>query len=128
MGSTLKQRNISPSVFITSPAIRASSTAFIFAREMNYQWDNIKLDERIYEASTEELMNVVHSISDEHDSAMLFGHNPAFTDIANLLTAGTFDNVPTSGVVCIEFDITSWKEAKPGSGKLRSFDTPKQLG
>lgn len=127
MGSLLKQRNIIPSVFITSPAIRALSTAFIFAHEMGYPWDKIRIDENIYEASAEALLQVIRSVNDEHGSVMLFGHNPAFTDAANVLTAGTFENIPTSGVVCMEFDTQSWKKADPGTGRLRSFDTPKNL-
>jgi phosphohistidine phosphatase len=125
MGKMLKQKNIIPALFISSPAIRALSTAFIFAREMGYPWNRIKIDENIYEASTDELLQVIKGVSDELGSVMLFGHNPAFTDAANALTAGTFDNVPTAGVVCMDFEVQSWREIAPGIGKLRSFDTPK---
>lgn len=125
MGKLMKERGISPDLFVTSPAIRALSTAFIFAREMQYDWDKIVIREAIYEASTNGLLKVIQQLPDDAGTIMLFGHNPAFTDAANELTGGTIDNVPTSGIVCMDFEVQGWKEIAPGAGKLRSFDSPK---
>ena len=40
---------------------------------------------------------------------MLFGHNPGLTDFANFLSPGLTHNVPTTGVVCVEFDRDDWQ-------------------
>jgi phosphohistidine phosphatase len=127
MGRTLKLRGDAPAAFISSPAIRALSTAYIFAREMEHPFENIQVNDQIYEASTNDLLSAIRQSPQEAASVILFGHNPAFTDIVGVLTPRTLDNVPTSGVVCIEFETQAWSDIKPGTGKLRSFDTPKGL-
>lgn len=125
IGSVLKERGEIPGLFITSPAIRALSTAFIFARKMNFSWDHILIHESIYEAAFTDLLNVIKSVPDEYSSVMLFGHNPSFTDAVNKLSGAGIGNVPTSAVACIDFEAGTWEEIAPGGGKLRSFDTPK---
>lgn len=127
VASALKGGKDIPALFISSPAVRALSTAFIFARIMNYSYDRIIIREQIYEASDEGLLSEINAITDEVDSAILFGHNPAFTSVSNLLTGKSIDNVPTSGIVCIEFEADSWKLASAKKGKLRVFITPKGL-
>jgi len=55
---------------------------------------------------------------------MLIGHNPGVTQSVNFLASEHFENVPTSGIACIIFDIESWKEVK-NNGKLGFFIYPK---
>jgi phosphohistidine phosphatase len=49
---------------------------------------------------------------------MIFGHNYAFTSIVNRFGSTFIDNLPTCGLVWIQFDINSWKEIKTGITKL----------
>jgi len=56
---------------------------------------------------------------------MLFGHNPTFTGLVGYLTNQFIDNIPTSGVVQINFDFPTWKQVTQQSGKFISFDYPK---
>lgn len=127
VATALKERKEIPALFISSPAIRALSTAIIFARIMQYPWERIGIREQIYEASDAMLLSEINGITDEVDSAMLFGHNPAFTSVSSLLTGQSINNVPTSGIVCIEFEAHSWKLASAQKGKLRAFITPREL-
>jgi phosphohistidine phosphatase len=62
---------------------------------------------------------VIRKISDKADQAMLFGHNPGLTMLANYLTNENVDNIPTCGVFCVAFEVNSWKEVDRGSGKWR---------
>ena len=41
---------------------------------------------------------------------MVLGHNPGLTDIVNLLTNHHLYNLPTTGIIIIKFDITSWEK------------------
>jgi len=48
-----------PDLILSSTATRALSTAFIFARALEQTTDKIKLEEKIYEASLENLLSVL---------------------------------------------------------------------
>jgi len=56
---------------------------------------------------------------------MMFGHNPGFTWLANGLTKEAIENIPTCGIVAIDFDVSSWNEIGKQSGTLRFFEYPK---
>jgi phosphohistidine phosphatase len=56
----------------------------------------------------------------------VFGHNPDLTYLATYLSSSVFDNVPTSGIVCIDFDVNNWKDIQKNPGKLRFFEFPKK--
>jgi phosphohistidine phosphatase len=43
---------------------------------------------------------------------MIFGHNPEFTNLVNLFLPDNIDNLPTSGVVTLQFDLTDWSIKK----------------
>ena len=52
---------------------------------------------------------------------MLFGHNYAITAFVNTYGDKYIDNVPTSGLVAIEFDMDHWNELKPGKTLITLF-------
>ena len=56
---------------------------------------------------------------------MIFGHNHAFTSISNIFGTAYMDNLPTSGLVKIDFEIEDWKDLKKGVTKL--IIIPKEL-
>ena len=60
---------------------------------------------------------------------MLFGHNPCMTNLANELNKDLmFDNIPTCGFVCIEFDIKIWRDIlRMKEGKLVNYKFPKSF-
>jgi phosphohistidine phosphatase len=56
------------------------------------------------------------------------GHNPGITQLANRLSLAGIDNVPTAGVVAMEFNCGSWSELEWGLATLTWFDYPKLHG
>jgi len=113
-----------PQLIIASPAIRAFTTALIFARNLKYPAGKLIIDDRVYNASDEALLDVIHSIPDENDRVFIFGHNPSMTRIANLLCTHFTDHVPTCGICCMDFAMASWSDIRSKAGKLRFFDHP----
>jgi phosphohistidine phosphatase len=89
--------------------------------------EQIKQDISIYEAETPALLNVVNTIDNRYQRAAMFGHNPGFTDFANYLTDANIHNLPTCGVVLIEFPVDDWNEISNGTGTLLDFDYPKNV-
>lgn len=125
MGKRLAKREFLPDLIITSPAKRAYTTARIVAREIGYSRNRIQPDERIYMADPTALTKLVRETPEEVDHVALFGHNPGFTQLTNRLGDVRIDNVPTCGVVCLEFDIDSWRAFPGDGGTLLDFDFPK---
>ncbi len=122
----LSDLNVKPDLIVSSPALRALTTAQIFANAFNYNPSGIKTDDRIYEAGITELMNVVREFEDNYTSPFLFGHNPGLTNFANLLGDKFMPELPTCGVVGIEFKIDSWKNTERWSGRIILFEYPKK--
>lgn len=114
-----------PDIIVSSPAIRAISTALIFADNFDMDPKEIILDKTLYESSVKDYLQVIHSLDDTYSSVMIFGHNPTTTSLANNLTKPFTDNIPTCGITGIEFDIKSWKEISTDLGKLILYDFPK---
>lgn len=117
-----------PACIVSSTAVRALSTALIFARTFEMDIRRVKLDPRIYESPVNRLINVIREQEDAYASIMLFGHNPSFTNISNELNGETFfDNVPTCGIVSFTFEAEQWSEVGPHKGKLNYHQFPKDF-
>ncbi len=126
MGKVLKDRDIKPSLIISSPARRAKRTAKSVAKEFGYDTKKILFKEEIYEASVQDFLDVINSIDDKNDEVLIIGHNPSMTEIINILNSVTLDNLPTAAVVGFSFDVQSFKDVKPKSGKFLFFEYPKK--
>ncbi len=127
IGHVLFNKNIKPDLIVSSPANRAKTTALLISKEIGYDEDNIIFNETIYESSTQNLLNIINSIDDNVNSLVIVGHNPALTDLINvLLGSGILDNLPTMGVFAIEFDLSSWRDVNYNSGKALFFEYPKK--
>lgn len=114
-------------LILTSPAFRALNTAILFSKYLNYPLHKIGVNEAIYNSNVQRLLEVVHSIDNSDSSVMIFGHDPSLALFASYLTGKTFEKIPTSGVVCIDFAIADWKKIKKKSGKLKFKDFSKAL-
>jgi phosphohistidine phosphatase len=127
MAKRLKGKNIRPDLILTSPANRALTTCKRMAEILGYAADKIKIDRHLYHASEDEILSVISSIKDTHDSVMIFGHNPGLTEFVNILLHESHyvEHIPTCGVVAIVLDINSWTAAKSAEGKFLFFDFPK---
>lgn len=128
MGRQLLELKVVPDLIISSSANRAKTTASIIAKEIGYQEENILLEEDLYHASTFDIKSVIQSVSDEHNTIFVFGHNPGFTDLANQFNPKDYiPNVPTCGIVTIQSKATTWKEVNTENSKAIAFIYPKMF-
>jgi len=100
MAEKFAEKNPALDIIISSPAKRAHKTAKIFAVTLNTA---LVLDTRLYDA---EIPNMLHIIQDtflHHNAIMLVAHNPELTFLNNLLSDKEINNIPTCGLVSIEF-------------------------
>jgi phosphohistidine phosphatase len=119
-----KNFNYKPDLIITSNAIRATSTALIFARNLKYIANNLIIKEELYDSSVKDYLSVINDIDNKFDTVLLFGHNPLITDTVQQLTNALPMEMPTCGIAGISFEIDNWKNAKHGD--LFLFDYPKK--
>jgi phosphohistidine phosphatase len=117
-----------PDRVVTSPALRAISTARTFADAFAIDTNDLVVQPSIYEASVETLFKIVRGFDESDRHVMLFGHNPGFTDLAHELARCPFDELPTCAVVQVELGIKVWSEVNYGTGKMLQYLFPKQAG
>jgi phosphohistidine phosphatase len=128
MARKLKKEGVMPDLMISSTANRALETAHLFAKNLDYSNKDIVVKDALYnEMSPEALLYIVRQVDEKHNSIMLFGHNPAFTDFASYLVKGFEEDIPKTGIVGIQFNKDNWKDIVKGSGKLEFFEYPKRL-
>ena len=127
MAQWLYDRGTRPDLIISSPAKRARKTAKGFARALTYPKKRIVIREEIYAAGVRDLLDLLAALDNEYFEVLMVGHNPGFTILANLLSGQHIANVPTCGIVALDFDIHAWSEISSGSGSLLFFDFPKNI-
>ena len=118
------QRGIKPDLIISSPAVRAFTTALLFARNMNYNANTIILKQELYESTVNDYVSVFSEIDNKYYTVMLFGHNPIISNLVDQLTQSSNILMPTCCIAGIDFDVKNWKEIKIGN--LFLFDYPKK--
>jgi phosphohistidine phosphatase len=126
VGARLAALDQRPDVIISSPAVRARSTAALVAAELHVKEQALILDAHIYEADCKTLLALIRGFKDDWQDVMLVGHNPGLTELANLLAPCQIDNIVTCGVVRLEFPVTSWQDIGDISGRLQFYDYPKK--
>jgi phosphohistidine phosphatase len=117
-----------PKYFISSDATRALNTALIFARNLNYPSQDLQIEPGIYEAPADKIKAIISTINNHHLSAVLFGHNPGFTNLVNDLTDDLFfENIPTCGIIALEFNVDTWEKVVQTKGKISFHKFPKEF-
>lgn len=99
---------------LCSDATRTKSTANIFISYLKIDQNIVLFKHDLYDFSGENLINVIKNCDDSVENLMIFGHNHAITAFVNTFGTIEVDNVPTSGVVIMEFDIASWSSLNKG--------------
>lgn len=126
MGQRLRDRRARPTLFLTSPAVRARRTAQIVAREIGYPKEFLQREEALYLASPDQIIAILAEQDSSYRDVIVCGHNPGLTDLANRLTGAGIDNIPTAGVVVISLALGTWADLDGTEGELVWFDYPRK--
>lgn len=117
IGREIRDLGLGFDVILASPAARAAETAELAGLSPRF-------DERIYDASADELLAIAQDADDAIGRLMFIGHNPGFERLASRL-AGQELSMPTGSLIEIELPIESWRLA--ASGRLALMLGPKDL-
>jgi phosphohistidine phosphatase len=126
MGQRLVSAGIRPSLMISSPAVRAWTTAKILAQEIGYPIEFLQRENDLYLASLDDLLGVLVAQDAEFNNLLLVGHNPGLTEFANYLVPGLTSNLPTAGVVALQFDRPDWNLHTRPAIELVTYDFSKR--
>ncbi|MBC3847956.1 histidine phosphatase family protein [Winogradskyella echinorum] len=121
----VKINDFIPKNIFSSPANRALSTCKIFVRLFGISQNSINVDECLYDFVGENVIDFIKKLPNDYDDVMIFGHNHAFTSISNIFGSTYIDNLPTSGLVKINFEIDNWRDLEKGTTEF--IITPKEL-
>ncbi len=124
MGNIIYENHFQPDLIISSPAKRAAQTAILVRASAQIE-SEIRYDEKIYEASSRCLLQIISEQNDNLESLMLVGHNPGFEELLKNLT-GEFQEMPTAALAVIDLQIESWSKTAANCGTLRVLMRPKE--
>lgn len=106
-------------LIVTSPAVRTKHTAEIFAKELNYT-KTIMLNEVLYMAFVNELIETITYTYDTVDNMLIVGHNPSLTALAVTLV-GFKEKFEEGAIMQIDFECDSWIDIDKSNAKLISY-------
>ncbi len=127
MAKMLRDKGAQPDVLISSPAVRALTTASFFKTAFELEGPDLLIKDEIYEAASQTILRLISTLPEKYGTVMLFGHNPTFTSVANLFTNKYIANIPTCGVVRIDAAVENWADFSEKTGRMEAYYFPKQF-
>ncbi|MBF7047969.1 histidine phosphatase family protein [Campylobacter volucris] len=123
MYSRLKTLNFQAECIFSSPAKRCIKTAQKLCKTFDIKEKDIFIEQSFYQHNITEILNFISSL--QKSRVVFIMHNPILIQLCEYLALIDIDNFPTSSIMCLKFDISSFKDIKEQSGELVFFDYPK---
>jgi phosphohistidine phosphatase len=126
-----RKHDVRPELVVCSSAVRAQETLRRVLPALG--GPTVWVEVALYAAGSQTLLQRVHALPAEVDSAMLVGHNPGLMDLLLLLAAPgrlrerAQENLPTGALAVLELDVDGWRSAAPGTARLTEFVRPRDL-
>lgn len=113
-----------PQLILTSPALRAVTTAEYFAAGL-HSHPRLEVCPELYAESAKEVLAVIQAVPPQIEYLMVVGHNPAINELVDQLGLHV-ENVPTCGVVVFGLEVDSWQAVCHKQVGAIYFDYPKR--
>ena len=126
IGNYISQIEQTPQLVISSNAKRAKETA-ILAINSGKWGSTLSFNKKIYEASTKDLLEIIHVVDKKINNICLVGHEPTFSSFLSSSTGSNWIKFPTCTLAKIEFNSKTWNEIKFGDGVLKWIIKPKKI-
>src|SRR5574337_2161422 len=125
MGKRLADRGVKPDLILSSPAVRALTTAEAIAKQLGFKRNNIVVDDRLYARSADDLLHVIQELGEKLERVMLVGHNPELTELAHHLSREII-HMSTCAIAEFTFDAGSWSNIGKTKPVRVGLDYPKK--
>ena len=116
MGIVLRRMGEIPDLVVSSPAIRAETTAAL-ARISGGWSSRLEIADELYGAGLGTALAVAARCGGDADCLMLVGHEPTWSLLAQRLTGGRI-TVKTATVLAFDLDVSDWSSVEEASGSL----------
>lgn len=134
-GRWLADSGIDPDYVLCSTSLRTRETWKLAAHELPKRARKTVFEDRIYDATVGEIIEVLQETPDAYADVLLVGHNPGVQNLTEVLAgdASLGDELvqlrrggfPTAGIVVLTFE-GAWKDVEPGVATLVSYFAPAQ--
>ena len=112
-------------LLISSSSERTRLTSQYFQNEIEFK--NSFFTKKLYHASSKEIIKNLSGIDSKVKSVLLVGHNPGLTEFINKTSEINIFNLPTTGIVIINYPIKSWSELDIKIGSVELIKFPKEI-
>ncbi len=132
MGREMREQGLAFDRVLASPATRVVETL----RDVGDGYGHAlhpDYDRRVYMATAELLLDLIHETDDAATELLIVGHNPGLERLALLLSAngalrGEIEvKYPTGTLTQIDFPVSSWADVAAGLGTIVRFTRPRDL-
>jgi phosphohistidine phosphatase len=125
MAQRLAQREVRIDNLVSSPALRALTTAHYLAQGIGFDEESIEIEPQLYFSGVTYMLQRIQAADPVCEHLMLVGHNPDMTSLLNHLCGHQTYNMPTCAIATIEFS-GDWSQISARDGTLVDFDYPKK--
>jgi phosphohistidine phosphatase len=125
MAQRLLQRPVKIDGMLSSTAFRAKATCFIIANQINFDEDKIILDERLYNAPSYKIEDVLAETPDEINTLLFVAHNFGISDWVHQQIGNIMEAMPTGAMVAINIDTDTWANISTSKKTFLFYDFPK---
>jgi phosphohistidine phosphatase len=125
-GQWLLARDITPDLVLCSSARRARETWARVSAALGAAAPGenaVSFEARVYDAGTQDLLDLVNEQPDEAHTVLTVGHNPASLYLVAWLTGRSDIAFPACALAVVGLG-ESWAAAAPGGGELADLWTP----
>ncbi len=135
MGRTMRGLGLMPDLVLCSPAARTRATLGLVLPELGGPAPEVRYDDRLYLASSADILSLVRGLPAKAGHVLLVGHNPGLHALATELTGkgdaeasqALLDKFPTAALCVLGFEAARWAGVGPRKGTLLHFLTPRRL-
>jgi len=111
LANKLQKKELNFDVLLTSPAIRAITTAQIIANTLDHRQYHLEVEKKLYHASPDNFLTLLAGLPKKASRVLIVGHNPGLEEFAQLL-CGERVEMQTCGLIQITLDLKRWKDFK----------------
>jgi phosphohistidine phosphatase len=132
MAEYLAEQAPAPLTVLCSSARRARETLTLIAPGLGPE-TTVEVEEELYGATAEELLDRLRRVPEPTASVMLIGHNPGLQDLALSLARGgpgaerVREKFPTGALATLETPVARWRELGPRQAELVDYVVPREL-